>query len=175
MNILILSCGTRDKVVQYFKKAVGKTGKVITTDCSPYAPALYEGDKYYIVPPMVADGYLDVILDICRKESVTGVLSLIDPELSLLAKNKEKFLAVGTTPVISDYNLVETCFDKWKMFQLLKKMNIRTGTCYISPEKFYRDLKEGKISYPVFVKPVTGSASININKVSCDDEINVLF
>ena len=32
MNILLLSVGTRNKVVQYFKKVVGEGGKVVTTD-----------------------------------------------------------------------------------------------------------------------------------------------
>ena len=67
MNILILSCGTRDKVVKYFKAAFGEEGKVVTTDCSPYAPALYEGDAHYIVPRITEPGYIDVILDICKK------------------------------------------------------------------------------------------------------------
>ena len=31
MNILILSAGTRNKVVQYFKKEVGAEGKVVAT------------------------------------------------------------------------------------------------------------------------------------------------
>ena len=93
MNILILSCGTRDKVVQYFREAFGKEGRVITTDCNPYAPALYEGDAHYIVPRMTAPGYIDVIFDICKKEQITGVLSLIDPELSFVAKYKEEFAA----------------------------------------------------------------------------------
>ena len=34
MNILILSAGTRDKVVQYFKKELGDRGRIIATDCS---------------------------------------------------------------------------------------------------------------------------------------------
>ena len=42
-------------------------------------------------------------------------------------------------------------------------------------EAFYRDKAAGKISYPVFVKPVTGSASLHINKVSSDQELEVLF
>ena len=45
INILILSAGTRDKVVQYFKEALAGKGKVIATDCSPYAPAIYEADE----------------------------------------------------------------------------------------------------------------------------------
>lgn len=175
MNILILSAGTRNKVVQYFKKAVGIDGKVIATDCSNLAPAVYEADKFYLVPRITAPGYLDRILDICKEEKIDGVFSLIDPELNLLAKERNKFLAVGTTPVISPYALVETCFDKYKMYQLLLKMGIPTGKCYVDKESFYAALEKGEISYPVFVKPVKGSASININKVTCSEEIEVLF
>ena len=90
MNVLILSCGTRNKIVQYFKKAVGNNGIVVATDMQKTAPALYEADKQYIVPRMTTDGYIDIILDICRKEKINGVLSLIDPELSLLALNEAK-------------------------------------------------------------------------------------
>lgn len=103
MNILILSCGTRNKIVQYFKENINGNGKVIATDCSAIAPALYDADKYYIVPRMTEPGYIDVILDICKKEKIDGVLSLIDPELSLLALNNEKFKVVGTTVIGSNY------------------------------------------------------------------------
>lgn len=175
MNILILSAGTRNKVVQYFKEAAGDQGRVIATDCSNLAPAVYDADAFYLVPRITAPGYIEKILDICKKEKVDGVFSLIDPELSLLAKERDKFLALGTTPVISPYDLVETCFDKFKMYRMLTEMNIPTGRCYVEKEAFYKDVRDGKISYPVFVKPVKGSASLNINKVSSDKEIEVLF
>lgn len=175
MNILILSAGTRNKVVQYFKRELGNEGKVIATDCSNLAPAVYEADRFYLVPRITAPDYLDTILDICRKESIDGVFSLIDPELSLLAKEKEKFLAVGTTPIVSPYELVETCFDKFKMYKLLCEMGIPTGKCFVDKEAFYRAIEAGEIAYPVFVKPVKGSASININKVNSNKEIDVLF
>ena len=64
--------------------------------------------------------YLDVILDICKKEKIDGAFSLIDPELSLLAKEKEKFLAVGTMPVISPYELVESTLQR-ALLQLQKE------------------------------------------------------
>ncbi len=174
MNILILSAGTRDKVVQYFKKELGDRGRIIATDCSNLAPAVYEADAFYLVPRITAPGYLDVILDICKKEKITGVFSLIDPELSLLAKEKEKFLLLGVTPIISDYELVETCFDKYRMFEMLRKMQIPTAKCYADKASFYKAKEVGEISYPVFVKPVRGSASIHINKVESDQEIEVL-
>lgn len=175
MNILILSAGTRDKVVQYFKKELGDRGRIIATDCSNLAPAVYDADAFYLVPRITAPDYLDVILDICKKEQITGVFSLIDPELSLLSKERDRFLAVGTTPIISDYDLVETCFDKFRMYELLQKMQIPTGKCYVEKEAFYQAVERGEISYPVFVKPVKGSASIHINKVNSAKEIEVLF
>lgn len=175
MNILILSAGTRDKVVQYFKKEAGENGKIVATDCSNLAPAVYDADKFYLVPRITAPGYLDTILDICKKEEIDGVLSLIDPELSMLAKEKDKFLAVGTTPIISPYDLVETCFDKYKMYQMLQEMEIPTGKCYVEKEAFFEAVDKGDISYPVFVKPVKGSASININKVNSKAEVDLLF
>ncbi len=175
MNILILSAGTRDKVVQYFKKELAGKGRVIATDCSNLAPAVYEADAFYLVPRITAPDYLDRVLEICEKEKITGVFSLIDPELSLLAKERERFLAVGTTPIISDYELVETCFDKYRMFELLQKMQIPTARCYTDQESFCRAEEAGEISYPVFVKPVRGRASIHINKVESKKEMEVLF
>lgn len=175
MNIVILSAGTRNKIVQYFKRELGENGRVIATDCSNLAPAVYEADKFYLVPRISETDYLDVILDICRKEKADGIFSLIDPELSLLAKERERFLEIGTTPIVSPYELVETCFDKYEMYKLLTSMGIPTGKCYIEKETFYRAQEAGEISYPVFVKPVRGSASININKVYGQKELEVLF
>lgn len=175
MNILILSAGTRNKIVQYFKRELAGRGKVIATDCSNLAPAVYEADRFYLVPRISEPGYIETILDICKKEEIAGVFSLIDPELSLLAKERERFLAIGTCPIVSPYELVETCFDKYRMYQLLMDMGIPTGRCYVDKEEFYRGVEKGDISYPVFVKPVKGSASININKVYGRKEIEVLF
>ena len=90
MNILLLSVGTRNKIIQYLKKEMGNEGKIIATDMSELAPAIYEADTYYIVPRMTEEGYIEKIFDICIKEKIDGVLSLIDPELSLLAQNEKK-------------------------------------------------------------------------------------
>mgnify|MGYP000562087864 CR=1 FL=1 len=67
MNILILSAGTRNKIVEYFVKTLAGNGKVVATDMSKLAPAIYEADKYYIVPKMTDPEYIDIIFDICKK------------------------------------------------------------------------------------------------------------
>ena len=175
MNILLLSSGTRNKIVQYFKKALSGKGSVICTDMSNLAPSIYEADKYYIVPRMTSPGYIDVILDICKKEKIDGVLSLIDPELSLLAKNRERFADVGTTVIGSTYNLCEMSLDKYEMFNWLKEHGYKCAKSYMNKEAFFADIEAGKVTYPVFVKPARGSASIAISKVYDKDTIDLLF
>ena len=120
INILILSAGTRNKVVQYFRNTLhglNPPGRVIATDMQEIAPAIYEADTYYLVPRITEPGYLDMILDICRQEKISGVLSLIDPELSLLARNRERFAEIGVTVIGSDYELCERALDKMQMFR----------------------------------------------------------
>ena len=71
-NILILSAGTRNKVVQYFKKELAGKGRVYATDCSSLAPALYEADEAILVPRITEPGYLEKILSICREKGCIG-------------------------------------------------------------------------------------------------------
>lgn len=175
MNILILSAGTRNKIVQYFKKELNGKGLVVATDCSKLAPAIYEADKYYIVPRIDDKDYLNCILDICIKEKINGLISLIDPELSLISENIVKFKEIGVTPIISEHKNVEMCFNKYKMYQFLVENGIRTAKTYIDKNEFYKDLEKENMKFPVFVKPIEGSASININKVYNKDELELLW
>lgn len=173
MNILILSAGTRNKVVQYFKRELA--GNVISTDCSDIGPALYDSDKAYVVPRIDAPDYIDAILDICKKENVGGVFSLIDPELSLLAKNADKFTKIGVTPIVSSYELCETSLDKYAMYEMLIKLGIPTAKCFLDMELFEVARSNGELDFPVFVKPRKGSASLNINAVKSEEMLKALF
>jgi carbamoyl-phosphate synthase large subunit len=175
VNFLILAAGTRNKVVQYFVKTFSRVGKVIATDANTLGPAIYDADKYYIVPPITEPGYIDIILDICKKEQISGVLSLIDPELSLLAANEEKFQAVGTTIIGSSYELCEMALDKMQMYKWLKKHGYNCARSWMDKEEFYRAVDAGEVSYPIFVKPYRGSASISISKVYDKETVDLLF
>lgn len=175
MNILILSSGTRNKIVQYFKENIGDDGRVVCTDMSDLAPSIYDADKFYIVPRITSPGYIDIILDICEKEKISGVLSLIDPELSLLAANKKRFESIGTTVIGSSYELCEMSLDKFSMYKWLISHGYKCAKSYMNKEEFYADVKAGKISYPVFVKPSRGSASIAISKVYDEETLELLL
>ncbi len=175
MNILIMSVGTRNKIVQYFKKELSGQGKVIATDCSEFAPALYDADQYYVVPAIDEICYLDTIKKICKSEKIDGILSLIDPELNLLAKHKTEFKELGTTCLVSSYQATQRCFDKFEMYKFLCNHGFRAAKSYIDIKLFEKALENKEISFPVFVKPVRGSASMNIHKVTSIEELKVLY
>ena len=175
MNILILAAGTRNKIVQYFKKTFEGIGTVVATDASELGPAIYEADKFYIVPPINAEGYIDIILGICKEEQIGGVLSLIDPELSLLAANEDKFKKIGTTVIGSSYELCEIALDKMQMYDWLKTHGYKCARSWMDKTEFFKAVENGEVNYPVFVKPYRGSASISISKVYDKETVDLLF
>ena len=175
MNILILAAGTRNKIIQYFKRAFEGIGSVVATDASRLGPAIYDADKYYIVPPITEPDYIENILDICKKERIKGVLSLIDPELSLLAANEEKFKAIGVTVIGSSYDLCEMALDKMRMYEWLKNHGYNCARSWRNKGDFYKAVEAGEVSYPVFVKPYRGSASVNIFKAYDKETVDLLF
>lgn len=175
MNILILSAGTRNKIVQYFKKAISNCGIVVATDMSNLAPAVYEADKFYQVPRVTEDGYINKIFDICKKENINAVLTLIDPELSLLSEYKNDFAKLGVTVIGSSYELCEMSLNKWEMFNWLKNHGYKCAQSYIDKNQFLNDVDKGKAKFPVFVKPTCGSASISISKVYDKETLELLF
>jgi carbamoyl-phosphate synthase large subunit len=170
-----LSGGTRNKIVQYFKKELGNQGMVMVADCNELAPALYDADRHFIVPRIDEEGYIDRILNICKVNNVKMVISLIDPELSLIAKYRKEFLDNGTEPIVSDYQVIEMCLNKYEMFQFLNHNGFNVVRNYVDKKVFYKDVEAGRVSYPVFIKPIKGSASINVHKVASQEEADLLF
>ena len=175
MNILLLAVGTRNKIVQYFRRALNGQGCVVATDTSALAPAIYEADKYYLVPQITDPNYIRIILDICQKEDIRGLLSLIDPELSLLAQYEEEFRNIGVTVIGSSYELCELTLDKMQMYLWLKDHGYNCARSWVDRDAFFQAVKAGSVTYPVFVKPVRGSASINISRVHDRETVNLLF
>ena len=175
MNILILSAGTRNKIVQYFKRTLGNIGKVVAADASPLAPAIYDADTFYLVPSITSPDYIDRVLEICKKESICGVLSLIDPELGLLAKNESRFNSIGVTVVGSPYELCELSLDKMKMYNWLSNHGYCCARSWMDKEVFLNAVDRKELSFPVFVKPHKGSASINISKIYNQKMLDLMF
>jgi len=175
MNLLITSAGRRTQLLKYFIKEFQNQGEIIVTDSDPLAPAMHIGARGYVVPPITDAHYLDRLKEICMKEKIRGMFSLIDPELSLLAQNIRQFEELGVKLFVSPYVVTETCFDKYAMYQFLTANGFKTPRTYRTREEFKKALDEGQISFPAFVKPRTGSASIGIHEVYDMEELELVL
>ncbi len=165
MNILFCSVGRRCELLKDFRKTLGDKVRIVVTDNSPYAPALAFSDVSYKVPLITDENYIPMILDICKKEKINAITTLIDPEISILADHRAEFEALGVEVLAPYKETADLCFDKYEMFKYLSKKGVRTVKTYGTFEDFDKDYKEGKISLPVFVKPRTGSGSVGARKV----------
>lgn len=166
MNYLMLSVGRRSELLKDFKCSMEQGSKLVATDLSPYAPALYLADKQYLVPRIDDPSYMDTILDICRKEQINAVTTFIDPEIEILAKNRSKFESLGIEVFAPYEETAHLCFDKYLMFQYLSANGIPTVMTWGTLEEFDKALKNNEVNFPVFVKPRTGSGSVGARKVS---------
>lgn len=165
LNILFCSVGRRAELLKYFKETLGEKICIVATDLSPYAPALYFAEKTYLAPRITDKKYLDFLLDICRTENINAVTTFIDPEIELLAKHREKFEELGVEVLAPYEETAKLCFDKFEMFRYLKKNGIKTVLTYGDLVSFQQDYESGKIEFPVFVKPRTGSGSVGARKI----------
>ncbi len=165
MNILFCSVGRRCELLKDFKKTLKDRVKIVVTDNSEVAPAFAFADVRYRVPLINDSTYIPQILDICKKEKIQAVTTLIDPEIMILAKHREEFEAIGVEVLAPYTETAEKCFDKYSMYQYLTENHIPTVKTYGSFVDFIEAYEKKEITLPVFVKPRTGSGSVGARRV----------
>ena len=114
MNILFTCAGRRRYLLNYFKEIIGDSGKIIATDMQLSAPALTAADVKIQVPRVYTEDYIPTTLNICKEYKVDVLISLNDLELPILAERKYDFEAIGTKVIVSDSNVIDICFDKYR-------------------------------------------------------------
>ena len=171
MNYLFCSVGRRGELLKNFRESLEAGEKTIAADNSQYAPALYFADTQYVVPRIDSPDYIETLLEICEKEQVNAITTLIDPEISVLAHNRPKFSKAGVSVLAPDEATARLCFDKYAMFKFLQEHNISTPMTWQSIEMFNLDHADDPSCFPVFVKPRTGSGSVGAQKIASYAEL----
>ena len=174
-SILFTNVGRRGKLMKDFIESIGEDIQIVASDNWSVAPALFTAQKYYLTPKIIEENYIDSLLEICKKENVKALTSLIDPEIKLLSQNAEKFSDVGVIPLCPSEKSAEICFDKYKMFKYLSKVGIKTVLTYDNLDEFKAALNDHEIDFPVFIKPRTGSGSVGATKIDSMEELQVVF
>ena len=174
MNILLTSAGRRTYLIKYFKEAIGDKGKIIASN-SVFTPTLLSADEYFISPLIYEDNYIDFLLNECKKRNINAVISLFDIDLSVLALNRNKFEKNNIKLLISNYDFIQICEDKYKTYKFLKDNKLPVIPSYVNKDSLISDIKNGIISFPIILKPRFGMGSIGLYIADNFDELNVLY
>jgi carbamoyl-phosphate synthase large subunit len=168
-GVLFTSAGRRIELLRAFRRAyeeLGLQSRVIAVDIDPLAPALQVADRYFLVPSVDDPDYIPAVVEICRREQVTRVYPLIDPDVPVLTQHRDAIEATGavlaTIPAVTGALIA----DKWDVIQFFKSLDLLTPRSWLPEE-----IDTAQMAFPVFLKPRRGSASENAFKVRNEREL----
>ena len=169
MRILFTGVGRRIELLQAFRNAalvLNKELKIYGADMAGTAPALAYCDYTRKVVAMKDPGYIQNLLDICKKDQIDLLIPTIDTDLLVLSENKDRFTAVGTKVMISEPEMIRICRDKNNTSRFFIDCGLRAPMPV-------NDWKAYDAGYPAFIKPKDGSSSINAYKVENAEQLEV--
>ena len=175
MNILFTCAGRRTYLLKYFKENMAEGDKVVATDMQLSAPALQAADVKLQVPAVYDPEYVNITLKICKEQKIDALISLNDLELPILAENKAKFEALGVKVIVSDPQVIDIAFDKYKTAQWVESLGLVAPKSYVRLADVKEALAKGEIEFPLFMKPRWGSGSIGLESIADMEELDIYY
>lgn len=175
MNILFTCAGRRTYLLKYFKENLSEGDKIVATDMQLSAPALQAADVKIQVPAVYDPMYIDITLNICKEQKIDALLCLNDLELPILAENKARFEALGVKVIVSDPEVIDIAFDKYKTAQWVESLGLNAPKTYVTLASAKEALAKGEIAFPLFMKPRWGSGSIGLETIDDMKELDIYY
>ena len=175
MNILFTCAGRRTYLLKYFKDNLSQSDKVVATDMQLSAPALQVADVKLKVPAVYNPDYVNITLNICKEHQIDALLSLNDLELPILAENKSRFEELGVKVIVSDPQVIDIAFDKYKTAQWVESLGLVAPKTYVRLQDAKKALADGEIKFPLFMKPRWGSGSIGLESIADMEELDIYY
>lgn len=169
VNILFTGVGRRVELIRAFKNAyadLGISGKIIATDIDPLAPAFQVVDVPYIVPRLTSPDYIPSIIEVCKRESVSAIFPLIDPEIPVLAQHRTEIESTGTRLAVVPAKSAQIAGDKWLTYQFFKELEVPTPHSILPAQ-----VDESTVEFPLFIKPRFGSAAKYTFRVESQEQL----
>jgi carbamoyl-phosphate synthase large subunit len=171
---MLFTCiGRRIQLLQSFRAAAERMGIDLTVhgaDASILSPGIHRVDHPHLVPPIVAEDYIDTLLAIVERHGIDLLVPLLDFELPLLAAAADRFLRAGCVPVISTEAVVRVCRDKLATYEALRAAGIDTPATRPWAESSSGEPTE----FPCYLKPRYGSAAMSHFVVQSPEELATL-
>jgi carbamoyl-phosphate synthase large subunit len=163
VNVLFTSVGRRVELIRAFRRAyadLNMGGRIIAVDREPLAPAIQEADRGFVVPPLTERRYITSLVEICRRENVTLVVPLIDPDVSVLGRNRGEIESTGARLLVVPDEAIAVSSDKLRTYGFFRACGVPTPRTMLPDEGRFDGLR-----FPVFVKPRFGSGGEQAVKV----------
>jgi carbamoyl-phosphate synthase large subunit len=171
MNILLTSVGRRSYLVRYFQKALNGRGIVIATNSHKDATGMLAADQAIVIPDAGKDGFIEQLLEVCRKFNVRLLCSLHDWEAPFIAEALEQFRQLGVIAAVSALSVTNTCLDKYATYEFGLHKGIRVPKSALGLDNALEQLSNGRLNFPLVIKPRRGQGSIGIETVFAEDEL----
>jgi len=142
--------------------------RVIGFDMDPWSAGFYTSHRGFLVPAAGDPTYSDRLLQVLIREEVKVLIPGSDPELSVLAKMRDKLLAKGILPIVGSAEAVHFCRDKLAAYRFFHNHGLPFVQT-TSPNEGLELAEE--VGFPLVVKPISGSASRNIAVVFNEEQL----
>ena len=117
-------------------------------------------DKFYNVPSAASQDYIDILLNICKAESIKVIFCGSEIELKRISPERNRFIEMGIFFPYNNQRILDLCFNKSDTIKWLEYNNFlfpRSIVVY-SPEEL-----EAVYDFPVVLKPhINSGGSTNV-------------
>jgi carbamoyl-phosphate synthase large subunit len=175
MNLLFSCVGRRSYIIDYFRGSLTLSDNIIGTSNTKWVPALRYCNKKFYMPDIVAENYVDAMLQLCNREKVDALLSFLDQDVDILAQHFDEFKSIGVIPILPKPEASTICYDKFKTYQFLKGHGFHTPRTFIDLVRVKKALSHRELSFPLIVKPRFGYGSRNVFNSAALNEMETCF
>ncbi|MBF0385364.1 MAG: ATP-grasp domain-containing protein [Candidatus Omnitrophica bacterium] len=156
--------------------------KIAVTDIREFSYGNHLNEKFYLQPfASLSEKYMETVKKIIRKEGIDVLIPGSDPELKIISRERKTLEMMGVRILINSAEVIDTCLDKNKTVEFLRKYNFTFPlTVAFNPKK--SSDKEvvkhilNEMKYPFIIKPNTEhGGSSNTSLVQDISDWNVFY
>jgi len=146
--------------------------KIIGADMSPVSKGLADVDWAVQLPPANDENYIEELLKYCRQYEVRALFHGSEPELRVMAQNRERIEGNGIFLPINPSDVISFCMDKFKTMEFLKSHGFKVPRYKKISNQEELDLVD---FFPAVLKPSVGAGgSADVTIAQDEDELKVL-
>jgi carbamoyl-phosphate synthase large subunit len=175
VNLLLSCIGRRGYLARWFREHLEPGDRIIGTANDRWCPGFHACDLAVLMPDVTSEAYIPALLDLCRAERVDALLSFYDLDVDVIARHQDLFREQGVTAVVPNARVSRIGLDKLETTRFLRDHDLGAPDSFTKLDDARIALRDGRLAYPVIVKPRFGFGSQNLFVARGDEELAVFF